>query len=61
MKNTIKFILFFVAILAIVLIVPNISEASTSVNSEETLLNAIRLITMLVKNDNTTKNIKENK
>ena len=42
MKNTIKFILFFVAILAIVLIVPNISEASTSVNSEETLLSAIR-------------------
>ena len=41
MKNTIKFILFFVIIFAILLIAPNIVNAATPATDEESLLSAI--------------------
>lgn len=41
MKNTIKLIVFFLSIFAILLITPKTSNAATSVNDEESLINAI--------------------
>ena len=41
MKNTIKFMIFFIAIFASLFMIPNISHAETPVTDEESLLSAI--------------------
>ena len=41
MKNTIKLLVFFIAILTIYLIIPNISNAATPIIDEESLNNAV--------------------
>ncbi len=41
MKNTIKLVVFFIAIFATMLILPNLSNAATSVTDESSLLSAI--------------------
>ena len=41
MKNTIKLLVFFIAIFAAMLILPNLSNAATSVTDESSLLSAI--------------------
>ena len=41
MKNTIKLLVFFIAIFATMLILPNLSNAATSVTDESSLLSAI--------------------